>query len=451
MTRRRLHPLERTVADALAGIGGEIIVGVSGGADSVALLRALKAAGRKMLAVNCNFGLRGSESDRDSEFVVRLCRECGIELSCHNCDVEAYIARCGGSVEMACRELRYDIFRRLLSERGAARIAVAHNSDDNAETLLLNLMRSAGVRGLKGMLPDTGEIVRPLLEVSRSEIESYLAEIGQDYVTDSTNLSDDYRRNFLRLKVIPLLETRWPEARKAIAATQRILRAEAEFVDSAAQVDSDILAWERIAQAPDAVTLIHRFVLPLNPSASQIAEMAAHSAAPHAGKKWLTRLGSIDSERDGLHRRFAAQMEEAPPMMLFRLKYTLEVDRAMRKLRRPTAVFLPRRPDGYRLRRPGRADRIAPLGMRGTSLVSDVMKDARLTRAERECVRLLENPEGEIVWVENLKRSRHDLIPADVEEVYVLSADTKVVAWLKDIGAEQYASESVDFMSSGIW
>ena len=200
----------------------KVIAGISGGADSVAMLLGLHEAGADITAIHCNFHLRGEESERDRRFVEKLCQRLEIPLVVIDFDVNDYMLRHKISTEMACRELRYAEFRRILNEKKADRIAVAHHADDNAETLLLNLMRGAGVAGMRGMVPDTGEIIRPLLEVSRTEILHYLESKGETYVTDSTNLISDYRRNFLRNEILPLLESRWPEARRSICRQRQL-------------------------------------------------------------------------------------------------------------------------------------------------------------------------------------------------------------------------------------
>ena len=174
-----------------------VILGLSGGADSVALLYVLRNIGVRIRAVHCNFHLRGAESDRDMNFCIELCR----------------------GLDVPCRELRYEYFHKKLKETGMDRIAVAHHADDNIETLFLNLFRGCGIDGLRGMLPDANNVVRPLLHVTRAEILQYLDVIGQAYVTDSTNLQSDYRRNFIRNELLPLIETQWTGARKAITST----------------------------------------------------------------------------------------------------------------------------------------------------------------------------------------------------------------------------------------
>ena len=220
-----------------AGKIRSLLVAVSGGADSVALLCACaRIASRLSLrveTVNCNFHLRGRESDRDSSFTADLCRKLGVKLHRLDYDVDEYkILNPEMSTEMACRELRYADFFRICREEGLDRVAVAHNADDDIETMLLNMLRGSGSRGLRGMESDNGRVIRPLLNVTRSDIEEYLKAIGQDFVTDSSNLTSDYRRNFIRREVLPLLESRWPGARKSLARTLSIMKDEANIIDA---------------------------------------------------------------------------------------------------------------------------------------------------------------------------------------------------------------------------
>ena len=420
---------EAAVRQAVSGISGEIIAGVSGGADSTAMLRALVSAGANVHVVTCDFHLRGDESTRDRRFVISLCQGLGVPVTEADMDVPAYMRQHGVSVEMACRDLRYGLFRQLMHDRGAARIAVAHNADDNIETLMLNLMRTTGIEGLRGMLPDTGEIIRPLLSMSRRDIEAYLHEIGQDFVTDSTNLADGYRRNFIRNRVLPLLEERFPNARRSIAATQRNLRGEAAVIARAVRPKTDgVLTWAEIQKCGDAMTAIQRFAAPHGANASQIAEMTALSRNPLPGRVWHLRTTDICSERDGLHIVPTSGDLALPEYRWFRLLNTPEARSLMRSMHRPTACFLPMDGSNYTLRfvRPG--DRIAPLGMRGSSAVSDIMKDAKLTQEQKRRTVALTDTDGNIIWIDGLKRSRQHLIADDAQFIYAVTADPDAAA-----------------------
>ncbi|MBR6285761.1 MAG: tRNA lysidine(34) synthetase TilS, partial [Bacteroidaceae bacterium] len=154
----------------LIGPGDKVVVALSGGADSVCLLRLLSRMGYRLIAAHCNFHLRGEESSRDEQFVRALCRRMGIELFVAQFDTRAYASERHVSIEMAARELRYEWFERLRTEQGAACVAVAHHEDDVAETVLLNLVRGTGVQGVSGMSYKNGAIIRPMLDVSRKDI-----------------------------------------------------------------------------------------------------------------------------------------------------------------------------------------------------------------------------------------------------------------------------------------
>ena len=201
-----------------------LLVALSGGADSVALLRVLLYLGYKCTAAHCNFHLRGEESNRDEEFCIALCRELDVELHVIHFDTVGYAKEQGISIEMAARELRYIWFEELCNECGYTHVAVAHHRDDSVETLLLNLVRGTGIAGLTGIRPVNGRVVRPMLNVSRADIVDYLRVLGQKFVTDSTNLQDEYVRNKIRHRLIPLMEELNPSVKEGLAATATRLR-----------------------------------------------------------------------------------------------------------------------------------------------------------------------------------------------------------------------------------
>ncbi len=188
--------------------GDKVLVGVSGGADSVCLLRVLNALrerlGIVLHAAHVNHGLRGAEAEADEAFVQTLCDELAIPLSVHRADVGSLAKERGCGVEEMGREVRYAFFRRLVQERGMTKIAVAHNADDNVETILMAHLRGTGLAGLSGMAWEREGIIRPLLDVSRAEIEAYMR--GRAYRTDRTNGDTTYFRNRVRLELLPYLK-----------------------------------------------------------------------------------------------------------------------------------------------------------------------------------------------------------------------------------------------------
>jgi tRNA(Ile)-lysidine synthase len=196
-----------------------VIVGLSGGMDSMTLIDVLLSLGYNCMAVHCNFHLRGEESERDAAFVEQWCESAKVGLVSVDFDTYRYAAEHKISIEMAARELRYKWFEDIRKEHHADAIAVAHHRDDLAETVLLNLIRGTGIRGLSGISPKNNSIVRPLLGVSRDEIEAYVDERKLPFIFDSSNSDDAFVRNFLRLNVIPLLEKINPSVKNAIYRT----------------------------------------------------------------------------------------------------------------------------------------------------------------------------------------------------------------------------------------
>lgn len=279
----------------------KIIATVSGGADSVALLSALSSCGcLDVIALHCNFHLRGEESMRDQHHVEKLCSEIGVRLMVKDFDTSGYIRENKGlSIEMACRKLRYDWFRETAGKMDADRIATGHNADDNIETMLLNLFRGSGTTGLRGMLPDNGGIWRPLLSIHRKEIMEYLYEKHLTYITDSSNLTSDYRRNFIRNEVLPLLRSRWPGLDTALDRSIHLLKEDNKVVAGAiANIlpdEASSLSSQTIMDFPSPELLVRRFIEPAQPFTSTAAEIIGAIIAdkPHT-RRWDLPLATIE-------------------------------------------------------------------------------------------------------------------------------------------------------------
>ena len=205
-----------------------LVVGLSGGADSVCLLSVLSVIVHDYIeeighdinitAVHVNHGIRGQEAQRDEAFAKRIADSMGIELVCFNLEIPKMAKQEGISQESAGRIARYRCFRQVAADRGMTdyRIAVAHHMDDQAETVLMHIIRGSGMAGLNGMRAVSGDIIRPLLCVTREEILSYLKDNGLSYVTDSTNLDNEYTRNMVRNCLIPSMEKLNPQLKTAL-------------------------------------------------------------------------------------------------------------------------------------------------------------------------------------------------------------------------------------------
>ncbi len=215
--------------------GDKVLIALSGGADSVVLLHVLNSLKEELditlYAAHFNHGIRGEEADRDERFCKALCEKTDVCFFSFQADVPSIAKRYGESVELCGRKMRYDYLQWVCDDKlGTAKIATAHHSDDNAETVLWNLTRGAGLAGLAGIPVKRDNIIRPLLSCTRAEIEAYCAENDLAYVTDSTNLSDDYTRNKLRHRVMPVLRELNPSVGESIGRTSAILREADEFL-----------------------------------------------------------------------------------------------------------------------------------------------------------------------------------------------------------------------------
>lgn len=277
----------------------KVLMAISGGADSAATASFLLDAGLEILALHCNFNLRGEESHRDQKFVENFCSEHKIPLEVKQFNVNEYISRHKGcSLEMACRNLRYHWFNKIKNEKNFDRIVTGHTADDNIETFLLNLLRGSGSRGLAGMKNDNGLIWRPLLEYHRNEFLPILETRHINFIVDSSNLKNDYRRNFLRNDVIPLIKSQFKGFDKALDKTIANLRDENKIIEaSIAQILGDKkkhLDIETIIKFPAPKLLVKRFIDPLSPFSKTPDEVLDSIIAnkPHI-RKWKLRNGNL--------------------------------------------------------------------------------------------------------------------------------------------------------------
>lgn len=251
----------------MVSAGDTVLVGLSGGADSVALFLVLSELAKTMdfslEAVHVEHGIRGEESRRDAEFVEELCKKFYVPCQIHHVDVPAFSAEKGLGLEEAARILRYQIFSQLAMEKNA-KLALAHHQEDNAETILFQMVRGSSLSGLCGMQPvrmDEKEVcyIRPLLGVRRAEIEQFLQERGQDYCIDSTNIELEYSRNFLRGQVLPALEQINERAVEHMNQTASHLSEVREYLD----VETEKV-WSRVATVEEQIILDAKLLMELH-------------------------------------------------------------------------------------------------------------------------------------------------------------------------------------------
>lgn len=414
-------PMKRKIARYIAQhclLNNEesVIVALSGGADSVALLSVLHALNYNCHAVHCNFHLRGEESTRDELFVRGLCDKLNIPLSVTAFDTEQYAHNNSLSIEMAARELRYNLFEEIRIKLKAQAIAVAHHRDDSAETVLLNLIRGTGLKGLHGIRPRNGYIVRPLLCVGRNEILKYLEEYGIDFVTDSTNMQTDYTRNKIRLELLPLMKQINPSILQSIAATaDRIAEAESIYkkaVDEAAgRVKSgNEINIEKLMLEPAPETLLHEILSPLGFNSKQTADIysvrEAESGRIFESEEWMVLK---DRGRFIIHPK--ASKQEVTIILpkegyvttangILELKKE-EFNGTINKSRNIAVLDYDTLKFPLILRKTQRGDKFIPLGMKGKKLVSDYLTDRKYSLIEKREQLVIADANGNIVWLVN--------------------------------------------------
>lgn len=400
-----------------------VIVGLSGGADSVALLLILKNLGYKLLAAHCNYHLREAESDRDTAFTTDLCAEQDIELRVKHFRVEPQQHE---SVEMACRRLRYEWFDELRSSIPGSIIAVAHHIDDNIETLLLNLLRGTGITGMHGMLPRNGEgIIRPLLCLTRNDIEEYLQNEGQIFVVDSTNLTDRYRRNKLRRNVLPAIERHFPDYRQRIDTSIRHLtddwtllselseRAIAPYITT----EGDIHLRKLIAaEGKIAEPLLYRLLRSNGFTRSQVADIT--SASDASGRTFTSTSGITLY----LNRGILATAPEGDPM---HISTSIISPKDVIPDRTARTVYFDADMLGidYTFRHWQEGDRMQPFGMKGRSKkLSDIFNDSKIPLAMKRAIPVMVSGDT-ILWVAGVRASCHYPVTSATRRVLRVSVD----------------------------
>lgn len=370
--------------------GSKILIALSGGADSVALLCILHAAGYPCEAAHCNFHLRGEESNRDEQFVRQLCKKYGIHLHTIDFDTTRYAAEKHISIEMAARELRYNWFEEIRNQCRADVVAVAHHQDDSVETILLNLIRGTGITGLLGIRPRNGVIVRPLLCINREEIMRYLQSIGQDYVTDSTNLEDEYTRNKIRLNLLPLMQTINPSVKNSLIETGNYLSDVAtiynRYIEEAKTriATTDGIRICELVKEPAPEALLFEILHPLGFNSAQIKDIV-HSLHGQSGKQFSSKEWRVIKDREFLllEKNQSEDKEELPFQIIKEEKeYTSDFQIPREK---GTACFDADKLDGtisYRKWRTG--DTFIPFGMKGKKKISDYLTDRKFSISQKE-------------------------------------------------------------------
>lgn len=393
--------------------GDKVIATLSGGADSVALLHILRRLGYNCIAVHCNFHLRGDESMRDQHFVEELCKHLNIPLYVIDFDTELYARENKLSIEMAARTLRYKEFEKIRLEESATAIAVAHHRDDSAETLLLNLMRGCGIRGLHGIRPKNGHIIRPLLCIGRNDILQYLQDRGIEYVIDSTNLSSDYTRNKVRLELLPLMAQINPSIEETIADTaERLAEAEEIYNQAIEEAIGRVLSdstidISKLKQEKAPGTLLHEILSPYGFNSAQVRDILANIDS-ESGRRYKTAEWEVIKDRERLiitpkGEEFSKiplpqEGEVSTPHGLLRIDRNI-YNGTIPKQRNIATLDTAKIEFPLTLRNTKKGDRFHPFGMRGTKLISDYLTDRKRSIIEKEQQLVVTDANNNILWL----------------------------------------------------
>ncbi len=415
-----------------------ILVAVSGGKDSMALLHLFHTEGYAVEAAHVNFRLRGDDSEEDEKLAAGFCRRRGIPFHTRSFDTKAYAAERGWSTQMAARELRYAWFEELAAGRQLDRIATAHHLHDNLETLLLNFTKGTGPKGLTGIPVKTGKIIRPLLHASPDQILSYLKTNGITWREDLSNREDHYHRNRIRNRVIPLLKGINPGLEHTFEVNlERFLDLEAVFEESLKKFEASFVVTpgetriplKVLHPAPGIALILEEFLKKYGFNRQDALLMLNVS---ETGKKVLSSSHTMIRERDYwrlITRRepVLTETEIAEEGVfsagkMFLSVQVADIEKIIPDYSDSATAWLDAGKISWPLRiRPWKnGDRFIPFGMRGSKLVSDYLKDRKVSASEKKDERVVEDASG-ILW----------LVGHRIAEPFKITGSTRKVLCLK--------------------
>ena len=453
-TKKHLSPFCQKILQfikkkGLITSGEQIVLAVSGGIDSVVMLDVLvqlkSILGIELEVAHVNHQLRGKESGGDEKFVRKLAKQYDITCTVERVQTKKKVKELHGSLQNVARELRYSFFDTLKKSLKADRVATAHNANDNAETVLMNLLRGTGIDGLQGIPLRRGTIVRPLLCATRKEIASYAKERKLFFREDSSNLKDDYTRNYLRHKIIPKLEKRInPSLVESLLRESEIIAANAEFVDELVENSYDFVVKNKEIFIHQAKAL-HPFLLqmmirrlliengiePSFDSIGALLDLMNHQKGKIAemGNTWIAeRLEkSIQIRKRKELKAFAFKMENAGTLttdkFVFSIKKSSRQVGTDNKVKSDASIeYVDARFVKFPIviRSWKKGDAFIPLGMKGKKKLSDFLGEQKLSAEEKLAAPVVETS-GKIVWVAGRRLDERFKITDSTTETYQLT------------------------------
>lgn len=417
----------------LFGPNDKVLVALSGGADSVFLLRYLIARGYDVVAAHCNFHLRDEESMRDELFVRELCQSLHIPLQVKDFDTQAVAQQQHISIEMAARNLRYEWFENLRQTLETDCIAVAHHQDDNIESILLNMVRGTGIKGLCGIQPRNGHIVRPLLCVNRNEIRAGLQEMCQTFVDDSTNFDNQYSRNRIRLDVMPILRSINAGVDSNILTTIENLNEVRKITEESIgrsirlcckhEGDTLYINMKCLNEAPSPLSVLHAILEPLGFNRTQTQQLLQCS---QVGRQFLSATYTAVVDRTNILVEKTKKEANGPSPKGVKLEVNelpLEEVGTIQKDSSHAYLDADKVKGELTVRPTLPGDRFRPFGMKGQKLVSDLLTDLKVNRLERSR-QLVVCDEERILWVVGRRVSDDCRVTEQTRRVICLDASS---------------------------
>ncbi|WP_230981436.1 tRNA lysidine(34) synthetase TilS [Echinicola salinicaeni] len=417
------------------------LLAISGGIDSVCLAVLLKKAQINYTMLHCNFGLRGNESNGDEHFVQELAKSLKVPLYVKYFDTKAYAASQGVSTQMAARELRYHWFEEIRREEGFTGIIVGHHADDQLETILLNLQRGTGIEGVYGMSDIRDHIIRPLLPFGRKDLEEYAAKKGIAWREDSSNKESDYKRNFLRNEVLPLMKSQDPLVEDKLHQSFDRLKDTGRaffylydaWLNKNVKEENQVLFMKKsvLDNVPGKKSLLYYWLRNYGFNSDQVADMLVVIEAGEVGRRFTGKSYMVNIDREYIYlgdlesRNNDLSIEKNDLVINLGKKFydILVLEEGYSLDKNPKNAMLDRGKLDFplQIRNWKEGDRFRPLGMKKFKKISDFLIDLKVPVIAKRETNVLCDANGEIVWVMGYR----------VDDRYKVSPATKEVMYLK--------------------
>ena len=427
-----------------------LLLAVSGGVDSVVLCALCKQAGYDFEIAHCNFQLRGADSQRDEAFVIALAEKYGVPFYLKTFDTAGYAKAAKKSIETAARDLRYEWFYSLINsiQKEVAPavtsklnyILTGHHADDNIETVTMNFFRGTGIAGLKGILSKQGKIIRPLLFARRTELETYAAQQGLEFVTDHTNLENDYTRNYFRNTILPLVSESFPEATNNVLKNiQRFRETEILFQQSVEQHKKKLLEYRgkeihipvlKLLKTVPLVTVLHEIIKEFGFTAHQTEEAitllksetgkyiqsATHRIIKNRGWIIISPIQTVEANHILMEEKDNAIVFPSGSLSMETVdsgSYKITLDPLVAQLDLSKISF------PLLLRKWKIGDYFYPLGMQKKKKLSRFLSDQKLSLTQKENVWVVAMDQ-KIIWVVGMRIDDRYKISEATQQIYSL-------------------------------